>query len=264
VTTPPPDAAIAVQDLDVFYGEGRKRFHAVRGASLAVAPRETFGLVGGSGSGKSTLLRVLAGLWPSWRGSVGVAGTALTPGRAPPRAFHRRVQMVFQDPYASLNPRHTVDRTLSDGLELHGFADIDRRIRDGLDQVGLGPRFRFRYPHELSGGQRQRVAIARAIALEPDVILLDEPTSALDASVQAEILNLLAAIRRARPVTCVFVSHDLAVVAHLCDRLAVMQRGAVVERLAIDDLIAERVAHPYTRELLAASAGAPVAPGPRP
>ncbi|HEX2553497.1 MAG TPA: ABC transporter ATP-binding protein [Microvirga sp.] len=262
--TPGTAPTVAVADLDVFYGEGRKRFHAVRGASLAVAGRETFGLVGGSGSGKSTLLRVLAGLWNSWQGTVTVAGTALTPERAPPRAFHRRVQMVFQDPYASLNPRHTVDRILSDGLELHGFADVDRRIRDGLDQVGLGPRFRFRYPHELSGGQRQRVAIARAVALEPEVLLLDEPTSALDASVQAEILNLLAAIRRERPVTCVFVSHDLAVVAHLCDRIAVMQRGAIVEHLGVEDLVADRVRHAYTRELLAASAGglAPLADAP--
>ena len=244
---------IATDALDVFYGQGRQLFHAVRNASLAVEPRETFGLVGGSGSGKSTLLRVLAGLWPNWTGSVSVAGTALQPHRSAHRSFHRHVQMVFQDPYASLNPRHTVDRILSDGLHLHGFADLDRRVADGLDQVGLGPRFRFRYPHELSGGQRQRVAIARAIVLEPDVLLLDEPTSALDASVQAEILNLLVAIRQQRPVTCVFVSHDLAVVTHLCDRVAVMQRGAIVERLTIDDLIAGRVQHAYTGELLAAS-----------
>jgi peptide/nickel transport system ATP-binding protein len=181
---------------------------------------------------------------------------ALRPGYAPPRAFHRRVQMVFQDPYASLNPRHTVDRILSDGLKLHGFDDVDRRIETVLDQVGLGPRFRFRFPHELSGGQRQRVAIARAIALEPEILLLDEPTSALDASVQAEVLNLLATIRQQRPVTSVFVSHDLAVVAHFCDRVAVMQRGKIVERLTIDDLTARRAEHAYTRELMAASSGA--------
>jgi peptide/nickel transport system ATP-binding protein len=251
---------ITADGLDVFYGRGRHQFHAVRNASLAVQPRETFGLVGGSGSGKSTLLRVLAGLWPSWSGSVSVAGTSLEPNRAAHRSFHRHVQMVFQDPYASLNPRHTVDRILSDGLHLHGFNNIDRRIADGLDQVGLGARFRFRYPHELSGGQRQRVAIARAIVLEPDVLLLDEPTSALDASVQAEILNLLVSIRQHRPVTSVFVSHDLAVVTHLCDRVAVMQRGEIVERLEIDALIAGRVQHPYSQELLAASQPAALAP----
>jgi peptide/nickel transport system ATP-binding protein len=164
---------------------------------------------------------------------------------------------VFQDPYASLNPRHTVDRILAEGLVLHGFADVEQRICNLLDQVGLGPHFRFRYPHELSGGQRQRVAIARAIALEPAVLLLDEPTSALDASVQAEILNLLMVIRRERPVTCVFVSHDLAVIAHLCDRVAVMQQGAIVERLSADELVSRRVQHPYTRQLLAASEGLP-------
>ena len=250
-----PLPPIEVSNVDVFYGHGRRRFQAVKGAGIDVAPRETFGLVGGSGSGKSTLLRVLAGLWTHWTGRIAIAGTTLEPGREPARSFHRRVQMVFQDPYASLNPRHTVDRILSDGLRLHGFKDTDSRIRTVLDQVGLGPRFRFRYPHELSGGQRQRVAIARAIALEPDVLLLDEPTSALDASVQAEILNLLASIRAQRPVTSVFVSHDLAVVAHMCDRIAVMQRGRIVERLTVEDLAAGRADHSYTRELIAASGG---------
>ena len=244
---------ITVEGLNVFYRAGRGQFQAVHNAMLTVQPHETYGLVGGSGSGKSTVLRVLAGLWPNWSGSVSIAGTTLQPHRAPPRSFHRRVQMVFQDPYASLNPRHTVDRIVSDGLLLHGFANVDRRVTQVLDQVGLGQRFRFRYPHELSGGQRQRVAIARAIALEPDVLLLDEPTSALDASVQAEILNLLVAIREQRTVACVFVSHDLAVVAHLCDYVSVMQKGSIVERLSVDDLIERRVKHPYTRELLAGS-----------
>lgn len=248
-------AAISIDNVDVYHGHGAQRFHAVRQADLTVAPRETFGLVGGSGSGKSTLLRVLAGLSSNWTGAITLAGQRLPPGERPQRSYHRHVQMVFQDPYASLNPRHTVDRILAEGLVLHGFSDVEQRIRHLLDQVGLGPRFRFRYPHELSGGQRQRVAIARAIALEPDVLLLDEPTSALDASVQAEILNLLMAIRRERPVTCVFVSHDLAVIAHLCDRVAVMQQGAIVERLSGDDLVARHVQHPYTRQLLAASEG---------
>lgn len=247
---------IALKDVDVFHGEGRHRSQAVYRANLAVAPRESYGLVGGSGSGKSTLLRVLAGLSSNWNGSIAVAGTSLPPGRRPPRNYHRHVQMVFQDPYASLNPRHTVDRILSEGLALHGFADGEARIRAVLDQVGLGSRFRFRYPHELSGGQRQRVAIARAIALEPEVLLLDEPTSALDASVQAEILNLLMTIRGERPVTCLFVSHDLAVIGHFCERVAVMQKGRIVEELSVDNLVARRVQHAYTRQLLAASEGA--------
>ncbi|MBX3454672.1 ABC transporter ATP-binding protein [Ferrovibrio sp.] len=249
------NATIVIQGVDVFHGQGAQRFHAVKQASLSIAPRETFGLVGGSGSGKSSLLRVLAGLSPNWSGSITMAGEAMPPGQRPPRAFHRHVQMVFQDPYASLNPRHTVDRILSEGLALHGFRDAEQRIRDVLDQVGLGPRFRFRYPHELSGGQRQRVAIARAISLEPQILLLDEPTSALDASVQAEILNLLMTIRQQRPVTCVFVSHDLAVIAHICDRVAVMQHGSIVEHLTADELISRQVSHPYTRQLLAASEG---------
>jgi peptide/nickel transport system ATP-binding protein len=245
--------AIALNGVDVYHGEGRQRFHAVRQVDLTVAARETFGLVGGSGSGKSTLLRVLAGLSSNWTGTITLAGQSLPPGERPPRSYYRHVQMVFQDPYASLNLRHTVDRILAEGLMLHGFTDVEQRIRNLLDQVGLGPRFRFRYPHELSGGQRQRVAIARAIALEPDVLLLDEPTSALDASVQAEILNLLMTIRRERPVACLFVSHDLAVIAHLCDRVAVMQQGDVVEHLTADELVAGRVQHEYTRRLLAAS-----------
>jgi peptide/nickel transport system ATP-binding protein len=248
--------AIEVKALDVFYGYGRRTFQAVRGASLSVDERECFGLVGGSGSGKSTVIRVLAGLSTTWRGSVSVADTALQPGRAPERAFHRRVQMVFQDPYASLNPRHTIDRILVDGLALHGFAEIDRRVTTVLDQVGLGTRLRFRYPHELSGGQRQRVAIARAIVLEPDVLLLDEPTSALDASVQAEILNLILAIRRFRPLTCLFVSHDMAVIGHMCDRVAVMQSGRIIEQFSVESLVSGHVEHDYTRQLLHASQAA--------
>ena len=246
---------ISVEAVDIFHGIRRHRFQAVHTADLSIGPRETFGLVGGSGSGKSTLLRVLAGLSTNWKGQIEIAGLSLMPGRPPTRSFHRRVQMVFQDPYASLNPRHTVDRILTDGLKLHRFENIDKRVETVLDQVGLGARLRFRFPHELSGGQRQRVAIARAIALEPDVLLLDEPTSALDASVQAEILNLLVTIQQERPVTSLFVSHDLAVVAHFCDRLAVMQLGRIVERLSVEDLIARRAQHSYTRELVAASGG---------
>ncbi len=244
---------IDIQNLQVVFGTGRLRVDAVKNVSFHVEPGAAYGLVGESGSGKSTVLRAICGLAPITAGLVRVDGAAVTTPRG--KAFYRTVQMVFQDPYASLNPRHTVDRILTDGLKLHGFTDINRRIETVLDQVGLTARFRFRFPHELSGGQRQRVAIARAISLEPEVLLLDEPTSALDASVQAEILNLLTVIRQERPVTSVFVSHDLAVVAHFCDRLAVMQRGCIVERLSAEDLIMHEVEHPYTRELIAASVG---------
>jgi peptide/nickel transport system ATP-binding protein len=163
--------------------------------------------------------------------------------------------MVFQDPYASLHPRQTVDRLLAEPLAIHGIRDAETRIEKALDEVGLGTGFRFRYPHQLSGGQRQRIAIARALILEPQILLLDEPTSALDASVQAEVLNLLEALRRCRNLTFIMVSHDLAVVTHLCDRLLVMQRGRTVELLAASDLAARRVTEPYTLSLMQASSG---------
>ena len=222
---------IDIRNLDVWFGEGADRVEAVRNASLRVDTGESFGLVGESGSGKSTILRALSGLVPTWRGTLSVAGEPL--GKRRTRAFHDRVQMVFQDPYASLHPRHSVDQVLDETLRLHGFRDVDARIVRLLSDVGLDGRFRFRYPHQLSGGQRQRVAIARALASEPDILLLDEPTSALDVSVQAEILNLLSGLRAERGLTYLMVSHDLAVVGHLCERVAVMEQGVIVEVLDV-------------------------------
>ncbi len=163
--------------------------------------------------------------------------------------------MVFQDPYASLHPRHTVDGVLSEPLAIHGFDDREHRIVRALEEVGLGSSFRFRFPHQLSGGQRQRVAIARALILEPEILLLDEPTSALDASVQAEVLNLLTRIRTERRLTYILVSHNLAVVDHMCERLIVMQAGETVEALDAEALAARDVKTDYTRALLAASEG---------
>jgi peptide/nickel transport system ATP-binding protein len=244
---------IRVAKLDVWHGDGEARRTAVTGASLSVPRGVVHGLVGGSGSGKSTILRVLAGLSARFSGKAMVAGFTLQPGLRQPKAFHRKAQMVFQDPFGSLNPRHTVDRTLADALMLHGFDAVDHRIGRLLDQVGLGANHRFRYPHELSGGQRQRVAIARALALEPEVLLLDEPTSALDASVQAEILNLLADIRRDRGLTALLVTHDFGVVGHLCDSVSVMQRGEIVDAFPVEELARPAGRHPYTRELLAAA-----------
>ena len=229
-------------------------FAAVDSVSFEVAPGESFGIVGESGSGKSTVLRAVCGRAPRTAGTVSLAGP---PGLPQPgtKAFCRQVQMVFQDPYGSLHPRQTVDRALAEALSIHGVADAEARIERVLDEVALGPAFRFRYPHQLSGGQRQRVAIARALILEPQVLLLDEPTSALDASVQAEVLNLLEALRERRGLSFVMVSHDLAVVTHLCQRLMVMRRGQVVEQLAASDLAARRVQAAYTRSLMQASAG---------
>jgi peptide/nickel transport system ATP-binding protein len=244
---------LRVLDLRVVY-DG---FVAVAGSSFEVAPGESFGIVGESGSGKSTVLRAICGLAPRTAGTVALsqhapAATLAEPGS---KAFRRLVQMVFQDPYGSLHPRQTVDRILAEPLAIHDIGDAETRIERALDEVGLGSGFRFRYPHQLSGGQRQRIAIARALILEPQILLLDEPTSALDASVQAEVLNLLEELRRRRGLTFIMVSHDLAVVTHLCERLMVMQRGQTVELLSAADLAASRVASPYTRALMQASSG---------
>jgi peptide/nickel transport system ATP-binding protein len=234
---------IKIENLDVRFGTN----HAVRGVSFHVAGGETFGLVGESGSGKSTVLRAIAGLITEWSGHMAVGGQPL--GRRRNRAFFRMVQMVFQDPYGSLHPRQTVDRILAEPLAVHGVRDADARIARALEEVALPRTARFRYPHQLSGGQRQRVAIARALIADPRVLLLDEPTSALDVSVQAEVLNLLADLRAARGLTCILVSHNLAVVAHLCGRLAVMQGGKIVEMLDVAALRAGRVVHPHTQDL---------------
>jgi len=246
-------AHLDIRDLSVSFGHGPDRVDAVRGVSLSVAKGESYGIVGESGSGKSTVLRALCGLAPVTGGTLAMNGQPIRTPRPP--AFYRAVQMVFQDPYASLHPRHTVDRVLSEPLAIHGFRDRDARIEAALSDVGLGPRFRFAYPHQLSGGQRQRIAIARALILEPSMLLLDEPTSALDASIQAEVLNLLDRLRSERELTYVLVSHDLAVVAHMCERLMVMQHGATVEEMTRDQLKEGHATQDYTRRLLAASQG---------
>ncbi|OYX45409.1 MAG: ABC transporter ATP-binding protein [Rhodobacterales bacterium 32-67-9] len=240
-------------DLHVTFRSGGDTVKAVRGVSFAVARGESFGIVGESGSGKSTVLRAICGLAPTTAGTIRLDGTPLTDPR--PASFYRHVQMVFQDPYASLHPRHTIDKVLSEPLAIHGFDRREERIEAALNDVGLGGDFRFRYPHQLSGGQRQRVAVARALILEPEVLLLDEPTSALDASIQAEVLNLLDRIRAERGLTYLMVSHDLAVVAHMCDRLVVMQHGLAVEELTREALAAHRAETDYTRKLLSASEG---------
>ncbi|MGO4707235.1 ABC transporter ATP-binding protein [Microvirga sp. 2MCAF38] len=242
-----------IQNLRVTYGTGRLQVDAVKDVSFRVETGEAYGLVGESGSGKSTVLRAICGLAPVSGGRVLVDGGELRTPRN--KAFYRTVQMVFQDPYASLHPRHTVDRTLSEPLAIHGVKDAEARILQALREVGLGPSFRFRYPHQLSGGQRQRVAIARAMLLRPKVLLLDEPTSALDASVQAEILNLLDELRRNLGLTYILVSHDLAVVAHLCERLLVMRHGEAVEETTAQALRTNRAGSDYTRSLINASQG---------
>jgi len=244
---------IDIRNLRVRFGQGTDTVTAVDGITLSVREGESFGLVGESGSGKSTVLRAVSGLNDEWTGRIAVAGTEQGPKRH--KGFYKLCQMVFQDPYGSLHPRHTVDRILAEPIAIHGLGDADARIDRVLRDVGLGSAFRFRYPHQLSGGQRQRVAIARALVLEPRILLLDEPTSALDVSVQAEILNLLRRLRAEHGLTMVLVTHNLAVVANLCDRLAVMNRGRLVEEMTVEELRRGAAREPYTLQLLRASLG---------
>jgi len=241
-------SAISLRNVQVSYGDTR----VVEDLSLDVAQGECFGLVGESGSGKSTVLRAITGLAPDWTGQIELFGQPR--GKTIDREFAALCQMVFQDPYGSLHPRQTVDATLSEPLAIHGIGDADRLVPEMMTACGLDPKFRFRLPHQLSGGQRQRVAIARALMLKPKILLLDEPTSALDVSVQAEILNLLKRLRREQNLTYILVTHDLPVVSFLCDRLAVMQQGRIVEIAPVSALKSGNMSHAYSRELVAKSA----------
>lgn len=244
---------LLVDKLNITFGHGKAKNHALKDVSFTVEKGESFGLVGESGSGKSTVLNCISGLLRKWTGSIKVAGKEVQPKRQ--IDFYRRVQMVFQDPYASLHPRHTIDSTLKEPVAIHKLGRANERVAKVLDEVGLSPRFRFRFPHQLSGGQRQRVAIARALILEPEVLLLDEPTSALDVSIQAEVLNLLQDIRMERIITYVLVSHDLAVVSHMCNNVLVMNQGKVVENISQEQLQNSAPEHEYTKQLLLASKG---------
>jgi peptide/nickel transport system ATP-binding protein len=244
---------IALEHVTVSYRSGARPITAARDVSFSVAEGEAFGLVGESGSGKSTVLRAIAGLIPHAQGRVALAGHEMHRRRT--TAARKMVQMVFQDPYGSLHPNQTVDQTLNMPVSIHSLGDADRRVSRALHEVGLGREHRYRYPHQLSGGQRQRVAIARALILEPRILLLDEPTSALDVSVQAEILNLLSRLRREHRLTLLMVSHDLAVIAHLCERIGVMSNGALIEITTADALASGNVKHPYTQQLLRSNRG---------
>ncbi|HDG1690435.1 TPA: ABC transporter ATP-binding protein [Kluyvera georgiana] len=228
---------VNLEALQVTFGDKT----AVSAASFHVDAGETFSLIGESGCGKSTILRVIAGLQREWRGNVALFGQRIAPGARFQGERRRNVQMVFQDPYASLHPNHTLWRTLAEPLRIHGEAEIDMRVRTALEQVGLPADAAQRYPHQLSGGQRQRVAIARALLLRPKILLLDEPTSALDMSVQAEILNLLNRLKQAHGMTYLLVSHDADVIAHMSDRAAFMA-GGVIQRF-FDRTALERGEH---------------------
>lgn len=242
---------IEVKNLNLCFGEEGRRNQVLFDVSLQVKQGEIFGLVGESGSGKTTVLKCLAGLFNHWQGELTIDGQPLA--HRIDRARCRQVQMVFQDPYGSLHPRHTLGDILEEPLQIQGIGQRQQRVVAMLDKVGLNRAWQTRYPHQLSGGQRQRVAIARALILEPRVLLLDEPTSALDVSVQAEILNLLSDLQQQENLTYLMVTHDLGVVAHLCHRVAVMQQGKVLETLDVPTLVADRAAMPYTRMLVEAS-----------
>ncbi|QUG76938.1 ATP-binding cassette domain-containing protein [Erwinia sp. E602] len=219
---------IELNQLSVAHRQGYELRTVVHDISLTIAAGECFGLVGPSGCGKSSLLWVMAGLNPHWQGQMRLAGHTALPGNAFTGQLRRDVQMVFQDPYASLHPRHRLRRTLAEPLKLLKLDNINDRIDSAFSHVGLDTALADRYPHQLSGGQRQRVAIVRALLLEPKILLLDEPTSALDMSVQAEILNLLNQLKQQENLTMVLVSHDPDVIDHMCDRAVHMDRGRIV------------------------------------
>jgi peptide/nickel transport system ATP-binding protein len=227
--------AISIVGLSVQYGGSPGRL-AIDALDLDIEAGEIFGLIGPSGCGKSTLLRVLAGIHRHWQGRVRVLDQALIPGRRFTGVLRRDVQMVFQDPYGSLHPLHSVERTLSEPLQVNGVADVRSRALQALEEVSLPPSVLARFPQQLSGGQRQRVAIARALLLRPKLLLLDEPTSALDLSVQAEILNLLNRLKVSHSMTYLLVSHDIHVIAHMCDRAAAMHAGKIERVLGRDHL----------------------------
>src|SRR5438067_1298716 len=230
----------------------RAVLRAVDGVDLELARGEALGLVGESGCGKSTLGRCIVGLYTPTAGAIRYEGVELPAKRD--RATRRRIQMVFQDPYASLNPRMTVKQTLSELLRAHDMvpkAQIDARCSELVDLVGLGARALDAYPRQFSGGQRQRVSIARALALEPELLVADEPVSALDVSVQATVLNLLEELRERLGLTLLLIAHNMAVVRHVCERVAVMYLGRIVETAPTDELFGNP-RHPYTDGLLRA------------
>jgi peptide/nickel transport system ATP-binding protein len=260
---PPPAPVLQVQGLvkhfDVRGTEllsRRRKFRAVDGVDFTVGRGEMVGLVGESGCGKSTVARLLTRLHTPTAGSIRFEGTEIAQADAAAlRPIRRRIQMIFQDPYASLNPRMTVAQILREPMLFHGLArdgaEADRQVAALLDKVGLPLRSGIKYPHEFSGGQRQRIGIARALAVQPEVIIADEPIAALDVNIQAQIINLLLDLQAEMHLTCLFIAHDLAVVRHISDRILVMYLGVIVESGRSFDLFA-RPLHPYTRSLISA------------
>jgi len=255
--------ALEVKNLFKTFPVGKKGFfskpagyvHAVDGVSLSIKSGETLGIVGESGCGKSTLGRVMTHLLPATDGQVLLNGVDVTRAKGEElQKLRRTIQMIFQDPYSSLNPRHTVGRIVGMPLVVQNINPAQgrkKRVQELLELVGLNPEHYNRYPHEFSGGQRQRIGIARSLALEPKIIIADEPVSALDVSIQAQILNLLQDLQKQLDLSYVFIAHDLSVVKHVSDRVAVMYLGKIVEEAGSEELYSKPM-HPYTLALLSA------------
>ena len=251
------EVLLEVKDLNVTYGSGRKAFAAVQNANFQIYKGETFGLVGESGSGKTTIGRAIIRINPMSAGEVIYKGEKINGkiSRELDKKVTQQIQMIFQDPMASLNERAKVDYIVSEGLiNIHPDMSKEERsqkVAQALLDVGLLPEFASRFPHEFSGGQRQRIGIARSLIMEPEFIIADEPISALDVSIRAQVLNLMSRLQKERGLTYLFIAHDLSVMRFICDRIAVIHKGVIVELSETEKLFAHPL-HPYTRALLSA------------
>jgi len=249
-------ALVEIKDLKKYFRVGRETLKAVDGISLQINRGDTLGLVGESGCGKTTAGRVLVRLYEPSGGEVLFAGKNVHEAKGEEgRVLNRKMQMIFQDPQASLNPRMIVSDIIAEGLDIHNLVGSRRerldRVHELLDVVGLDKEHANRYPHEFSGGQRQRIGVARALAVDPEFIVADEPVSALDVSIQAQVINLMRRLQEERGLTYLFISHDLSVVKYISDRIGVMYLGVLVELASSEELYANPV-HPYTQALLSA------------
>jgi oligopeptide transport system ATP-binding protein len=251
------EVLLQVRNMEVTFGKGHKKFVAVKGVSFDIFKGETFGLVGESGSGKTTIGRAIIRINPISNGEVIFKGRRISGkiNRALDKSVTQEIQMIFQDPMASLNERAKVDYIVAEGLiNVHPEmpkAQREDQVSQALSEVGLLPEFASRFPHEFSGGQRQRIGIARSLIMEPEFIIADEPISALDVSIRAQVLNLLSKLQKERGLTYLFIAHDLSVMRFICDRIAVIHKGVIVE-LSVTEKLFDHPLHPYTRALLSA------------